>query len=77
MAIRVTKPVTKYGRYYAAGETISEPSGLEWSMYRLLGWEQVDDSKPLSGMNKTQLLQLADGLETAGLTRKQLIELLK
>jgi len=76
MAIRVTKPITKYGRYYAAGEVLPEPSGLEWSMCRLYGWEKVEDPKPLGQMTKTQLLQLADdgGLETAGLTKKQLIE---
>ncbi len=78
MAIRVTKPITKYGRYYAAGEIITDPSGEEWSMFRLYGWEKVDDPEPLAGLLKPALLQLAQdrGLETGELTRKQLIELL-
>ncbi len=78
MAIRVTKPVTKYGRYYAAGEVLTDLTGEEWSMYRLYGWEKVSDPEPIGQLNKPDLLQLAQdrGLETDGLTKKQLVEAL-
>ncbi len=78
MAIRVTKPITKYGRYYAAGELITEPSGLEWSMCRLYGWEQVDDPKPVSELLKPELVQLAKdgGLYEDGMSKPELIEAL-
>jgi len=79
MAFRVTGPITKYGRYYAAGEIINEPlTSVERSLKNLLQWEKVEDPKPLGQLNKSQLLQLADdgGLETAGLTKKQLLEAL-
>lgn len=78
MAIRVTKPITKYGRYYAAGELIADPSGEEWSMYRLYGWEQVSDPKPVGELSKPDLVQLAKdcGLYEDGLKKTELIDLL-
>jgi hypothetical protein len=80
MAIRVTTPITKYGRYYAAGEIIDEPTSVERSLARLLQWEQVDDPKPtLGGLRKAQLVDLAveRGVDVEGLTKAEIIELLE
>ena len=78
MAIRVTTPITKYNRYYAAGDIITNPSGEEWSMSRLYGWEQVDDPKPVGELSKPDLVQLAKdrGLYEDGLKKTELIDLL-
>jgi hypothetical protein len=79
MAIRVTKPVTKFGRYYAAGDIVDDPTAVELSLARLFMWETVDDSKPLGGLRKPELVQLAedDGLDVSGLTKAQIVELLE
>ena len=45
MALKVTKPITKYGRYYTAGEVLDSPSSLEQSLGRLLGWKTVAGQK--------------------------------
>jgi len=79
MAIRVTTPVTKYGRYYAAGEIIDTPTSVEQSMARLYQWETVSDSKPVSGLRKPELVELAQdgGFDVSGLTKAEIIELLE
>ena len=80
MAIRVTRPITKYGRYYAAGEVIDEPTPVEASLSRLLQWEQVEDPKPSVGkLGKPALVELAvdGGFDVAGLTKAQIVELLE
>jgi len=79
MGLRVTKPVTKYGRYYASGDIIDQPSSTEQSLGRMYGWEQVNDSAPsLGGMKKAELVQLAEdrGLDVSGLTKKDLLDVL-
>jgi len=79
MTYRVTTPVTKYGRYYAAGEVIDTPTSVERSLARLFKWETVSDSKPVSGLRKPELVQIAedDGLDVSGLTKAEIIELLE
>ena len=80
MGLRVTTPITKHGRVYAAGETIDNPTSREQSMGRLLKWETVVDSAPdLSGLRKPQLIQLAieRGLDAEGLTKAELVEALE
>jgi hypothetical protein len=79
MAVRVTKPITKFGRYYAAGEIIDTPTPVEASLARLLQWETVSDSKPVSGLRKPELVQLAEdgGLDVAGLTKAEIVQLLE
>jgi hypothetical protein len=80
MAIRVTKAITKYGRVYAVGDIIDNPTSVELSLRRLYKWETVDDSAPsLYGMRKPDLVQLAEsrGLDVDGLTKPELIDLLE
>jgi len=81
MAIRVTHPVTKYGRYYRQGELIENPSSQEHSLRRLYKWDLVEDSVPgLAGLKKSELLQLCQeaGLEVSGsMTKAELKELLE
>ena len=80
MALRVTYPVTKFGRYYAAGEIIDNPTSVERSYGRLLKWETVSDPvPPISGLRKPQLVQLAAdcGLDVAGLTKSEIVQLLE
>ena len=81
MAIRVTTPITKYGRYYAAGEIIDNPTSLEESMRRLNQWEIIPDSapQPPPRLGKPQLVELARerGFDTVGLTKAELVELLE
>ena len=43
---RVTKPVTKHGVYYAAGEIYDDSSSVVGSLQRIFHWEKVDDPKP-------------------------------
>jgi len=42
MAVKVTRPITKAGRYYKAGEVIADPSSVELSLARLYGWTKVE-----------------------------------
>ena len=81
MRIRVTKAVTKYGRYYAAGDIIDDPSPLEaGSLRRLYGWEILADSEPdLGSLRKPVLVQLAEdrGLDVDGLTKAEIVEVLE
>ena len=83
MAIRVTNPITKHGRYYAAGEIIEQPTQSEHSYRRLYGWELVDDSKtepqPQKKLGKPQLVELARerGFDVVGLTKAEIVELLE
>ena len=76
MALRVTKAVTLYGRYYAVGELIDNPTGVESSAGRIRQWETVSES--LVGKRKADLVQIAEGrgLDVAGLTKPELIDLL-
>jgi len=79
MGLRVTKPVTKHGRYYPKGEVIDDPSSTEQSLGRMFGWEQVKDSAPsLGGLKKSELVQIAEdrGLDVSGLTKAELLETL-
>ena len=78
--LRVTHPITKHGRVYAAGETIDQPTSVERSLARLLKWETIVAPAPdLSGLRKPQLVQLAAdrGLDVAGLTKNEIIDLLE
>jgi hypothetical protein len=82
MAIKVTRPITKDGYYYAAGTIIQTPTGTELSLARLWGWETVTDSpvvRPVKKPTKPELVQIAKGrgLDTAGLTKNELIDLLE
>jgi hypothetical protein len=80
MALRVTTPITKYGRYYAAGTIIDTPASVEQSLARLLQWETVSDPKPaIGGLRKPQLVQLAEdrGLDVEGLTKSEIVQLLE
>ena len=81
MAIRVTRPITKYGRYYAAGEILDEPlTSVERSLKNLLQWEKVDDPEPaIGGLRKPQLVGIAveRGVDVEGLTKAEIIELLE
>ena len=80
MAIRVTNPVTKYGRYYAAGEIIDNPTSVEQSCARLLQWETVSDPKPaIGGLRKPQLVDIAveRGVDVEGLTKSEIVQLLE
>lgn len=80
MRIRVTKAVTKYGRYYAAGEIIDNPGPLQDSLRRTHGWEILPDSAPsLAGLTKPQLVEIAHerGLDVAGLNKSELRRLLE
>jgi len=80
MALRVTKPVTKYGRYYAAGTVIDEPTSVEASMGRLLQWETVVAPEPsLAALRKPELVQIAQerGLDVSGLNKSELVALLE
>ena len=54
MALRVTKAVTLYGRYYAVGELIDNPTGFESSAGRIRQWETVSES--LVGKRKADLV---------------------
>ena len=76
MALRVTRAVTRYGRYYALGDIIDNPTGVEASDGRLFKWETVSES--LVGKRKPELVQIAEarGLDVDGLTKPDLIELL-
>ena len=79
MAIRVTRPVTKYGRYYAVGEILDEPlTSVERSLKSLFQWETVDDPA-ISGLRKPQLVDIAveRGVDVEGLTKAEIIELLE
>ena len=81
MAIRVTNPKTKHGRYYAMGEVIEQPTSREHSMRRIYGWELVDDSvpqRPVGKLGKPQLVELAHtrGFDTVGLTKAEIVQLL-
>ena len=90
MAIRVTTPITKYGRYYAAGTIIDDPTSVEQSLARLNKWETVSDPVDahneavaylyaLDGMRKPQLVELArdGGFDVAGLTKAEIVKLLE
>ena len=80
MAIRVTQPITKHGRYYAAGEIIDNPTSVERSLARLNKWETVSDPAPsYSGLTKPQLVDLAAerGVDVAGLRKAEIIEALE
>ena len=80
MAYRVTTPITKYGRYYAAGDVIDEPTSVEQSLARIHKWETVSDPAPsISGLRKPQLVQLAEqgGLDVEGLTKSEIVDLLE
>ena len=82
MAIRVTKPITKHGRVYAAGEIIDNPTSSEQSMRRLYQWEIIRDSAPQPPprkLGKPQLVQLARerGLDVVGLTKAEIVQLLE
>ena len=79
MAIRVTRPVTKYGHYYKTGTVIESPSGTELSYGRLYGWETVTVPEPAKKRTKPELVQVARerGLNPAGLSKAELIELLE
>ncbi len=80
MAFRVTRPITKYGRYYAAGEILNEPlTSVERSLKNLLQWEKVEDPEPaIGGLRKPQLVELAEerGFDVEGLKKTELVELL-
>ena len=77
MAIRVTRPVTKNGRYYKDGEVIEDPSGFELSLARIWGWDR--DFQPVRNPTKPELVQTAKGrgLDPSGLTKAELIDLLE
>ena len=80
MALRVTKAVTQYGRYYAAGDIVENPSSTERSLGRLFKWETVSDPvASLQGMSKPELVQTAEGrgLDVTGLTKAEIRELLE
>jgi len=76
MALRVTKAVTRRGRYYAVGDIIDNPTGEQASLGRLFKWETVSES--LDKKRKPELVQIAEarGLDSSGLTKPELIELL-
>ena len=78
MGIRVTRAVTKNGRYYAYGDILSSPSGFEASLARIWGWETVTVEKPVRKPTKPELVQTAKvrGLDWAGLNKAELIVLL-
>ena len=79
MTIKVTKAVTKYGRVYAVGDIIDNPTGLELSLSRLFRWETVSDVAPsFTQMSKPELVQAAHdrGLDTFGLKKTELVDLL-
>ena len=79
MAIRVTRAVTKNGRYYKAGEILDSPSGFEVSLGRIWGWETVTAPAPAKRMTKPELVQAAEvrGLDPDGLTKNEIIDLLE
>ncbi len=80
MAIRVTRPITKYGRYYPLGEVIDDPSSAELSLARVWRWETVTEKKSsLHGMRKPELVDLAHerGVDVSGFTVKQIIDTLE
>ena len=81
MTLRVTLPITKYGRYYAEGEIIDDPSSVELSLARMLGWEQgvSPEPAPLRGLRKPELVEVAErrGLDPSGLTKTELLALLE
>ena len=80
MAIRVTTPITKYGRYYAAGTIIDDPTSVEQSLARLNKWETVSDPKPAVGrLGKPALVELATdgGFDVSGLTKSEIVQLLE
>lgn len=86
MAYRVTKPVTKYGRKYLAGQVVDHPTSTEDSLARLFGWETIETDNTsadapvvsLRSMTKAELVQLAEsrGLDGSGLRKAELIDLL-
>ena len=80
MALRVTLPITKHGRVYAAGEIIDNPTSREQSLGRLLKWETVSEpAASIRALGKPALIQLAQerGLDVAGLRKSDLVELLE
>ena len=79
MAIRVTRAITKNGRYSRHGEILSDPSGFEESLRRMWGWEIVDDPAPVKAPSKAELVQAAHdrGLDPSGLKKAELVALLK
>ncbi len=67
---RVTRPITKYGVYYAAGSIQDDSSSVVGSLQRMYHWEKVaagsDRQKPsspasvgLEGLSKADLFALA------------------
>ena len=80
MAVRVTRAITVYGRYYAVGEVLESTPVVD-SLRRLYGWEVVPEPKRgLSSLSKAELLDLADdrGVEVpASATKAEIRELLE
>lgn len=79
MRIRVTRPITHYGRYYAAGEVIDDPSSTDQSLCRIYSWEILADSEPaITSLRKADLVEIAEsrGLDVEGLTKAEILGVL-
>ena len=66
MALRVTKPVTKYGHYYKTGTIIEAPTGTELSYGRLYEWETVTVPEPTRKPTKPKRVRAAKGSNPSG-----------
>ena len=79
MRVRVTKPITIHGRYYATGDIVESTPQID-SYRRMLRWEKVDGSTPLRS-EEALMAELAGDLsgdsELAGLKKKDLVALAK
>ena len=76
MRVRVTKPITIHGRYYATGDIVESTPQIV-SYRRMLRWEIVDDSTPLRS-EEAVMADLADDLsDVSGLKKAELVALAK
>ncbi len=76
MRVRVTKPITIHGRYYATGDIVESTPQID-SYRRMLRWEKVGDSTPLRS-EEALMADLADDLsDVSGLKKVELVALAK
>ena len=74
MRVRVTKPITIHGRYYATGDIVESTPQID-SYRRMLRWEKVGDSTPLRS-ESALMADLADDLsDVSGLKKAELVAL--
>ena len=75
MRVRVTKPITIHGRYYATGDIVESTPQID-SYRRMLRWEIVGDSTPLKSEEALMAELAGDGdADLAGLKKAELVAL--